>query len=226
MKEGYKSTIEFWQKVFAQKEELTKGRDYRKEINVIDLEKGIQWISSGSEKILDYGCGNGAMIQRALAYGVDKIYGIDICENAIRQAINVVKEYHLEDKSSFQIGGVEALQKIQDCEFDGVILSNIIDNMIPEDSLRVLDEVARILKPSGKLLLKINPYIEEEKRIEWKFEELEEEFYKETTGLYLWNLTEEKINKILDEKFIIEERIEVYYEEHDMSNRMYYVRKK
>jgi len=226
MKEGYKDTIEFWQKTFAYKDELSKGRDYRKDTGVIELEKGIEWISAKNGKLFDYGCGNGAMIQRALAYGVDRIHGIDICENAIKQAINVVEEYHLQDKASFEIGGVEALEKFQDCEFHGVILSNIIDNMIPKDSLRVLDEVARILKPGGKLLLKINPYIEEEKRREWKFEELEEEFYKETSGLYLWNLTEEKLDMILGEKFIIEERKEVYYEAHDMINRMYYIRKK
>ena len=226
MKEGYKDTIEFWQKTFAPKDELSKGRDYRKDTGVIDLEKGIEWISSESEKILDYGCGNGVMVLRSLAYDVDKIYGIDICENAIKVAIRLVTENDLRDKASFEIGGVEALEKFQDCEFDGVILSNIIDNMIPKDSLRVLDEMARILKPCGKLLLKINPYIEEDKRREWKFKELEEEFYKETSGLYLWNLTEEKLNMILGEKFIIEERKEVYYKEHDMINRMYYVRKK
>ncbi len=226
MQVEYKDTIGFWEKVFASKEQLCKGRDYTKNIGVIDLEKGIEWISSTSEKILDYGCGNGVMVLRTLAYGVNNIHGIDICENAIKAALKSVQEYELKDKASFEIGGVEALEKLQDCEFDGVILSNIIDNMIPKDSLRLLDEVARILKPGGKLLLKINPYIEEEKRQEWKFEELQEEFYKETSGLYLWNLTEDKLDMILGDKFIIEERKEVYFEQHDMFNRMYYVRKK
>jgi arsenite methyltransferase len=54
---------------------------------------------------------------------------------------------------------VEELEAIADGAFDGVVLSNIIDNLIPQDAIKVLTEVKRILKVSGKVSVKLNPFL-------------------------------------------------------------------
>ena len=54
----------------------------------------------------------------------------------------------------FKVGEVNSLNDIPDSSFDGVILSNIVDNLIPEDSIKLLVQIKRILKQDGKIFYK------------------------------------------------------------------------
>jgi hypothetical protein len=60
-----------------------------------------------------------------------------------------------------------SLEKLGEKTTDAAILFNIADNLTPEDSSKFLAQVHRILKPEGRLLMKLNPYITEEKIKEW-----------------------------------------------------------
>jgi len=219
--EYYKDTLNYWQRVFSE----TIDFDPFQRIKVDDLEEGLDWLVSKESRILDFGCANGRVVLRCIDKGSSYVKGIDICSNAIETAARTAAKHNLQDRSSFICSGVESLKEIEECSYDGVILFNIIDNLIPEHALEVVEEVYRILRPGGRVLLKLNPYIPEKLREEYGFEELSREFYRENTGLYLWNLSEDKIREILAPWFEIEVSREVYYRQYDMINRMYYLRK-
>lgn len=223
MSNKYEGTQQFWDKVFINSDKKVNPSI---PIDNTKLEKSIEWISQGSKKLLDFGCGSGRTLLRSLFYGVEQVYGIDISKEAINRANENVKEHGLKEEATFNVGSMELLKAIEDNSYDGIVLYNIIDNIYPKDALLVLEEVHRIVKSKGKVLIKFNPYIEEELIKEYKFKEVENEFYEETTGLYLWNLTDERIKEILQQYFDIEEEITVEFPEHNQINRMYYLRNK
>lgn len=222
MKTKYESTKQFWEKIFQKAGIINSSVP----INNKMLEESVEWLSYESNRLLDFGCGSGRILLRSLFYGVAQVYGVDISEEAITCACKSLKKYELTEKASFEIGSIEKLKTLESESYDGAILFNIIDNMFPEDALTVLEEIHRIVKSTGKVLIKFNPYIEKKLREEYKFEKVKEEFYKETSGLYLWNLTDEKVKNILQRYFVIEKEVIVEYPEHNQINRLYYTRNK
>ena len=222
MENNYGETIKFWENIFSEEKEYNP----EKQIGVEALERGIQWVACDSEAVIDFGCGNGVMLLRCISEGAERVYGIDLSNNAIALGQKVIDNYKLQDRASLICGSVEKIKELESNSFSGAILSNIIDNLIPEDSKQVLEEIHRVLEPNGKLLLKFNPYLEKELREEYELKEISEEFYKETTGLYLWNLKEEKIKELIAPYFAIEKYEIVEFKEYDQINRMYYLRAK
>jgi len=222
MGNNYSETLSFWEGTFSGAKEYNPEQ----QIPVEDLERGIRWVADNSEAVIDFGCGTGRMLLRCLSEGAGRVYGMDLSNNAIVLGQKVIDNYKLEDRAALVCGGIEKLREVESKSFSGAILSNIIDNLIPEDSKQVLEEIHRILEPNGKLLLKFNPYLEKSLREEYEMKEISEEFYKETSGLYLWNLTEEKIKELISPYFAIEKYEIVEFKQHNQINRMYYLRAK
>jgi len=113
------------------------------------------------------------------------------------------------------------LEKINENEYGGAVLFNIVDNIKPEDVSFLLNKIHRIVKPGGRILLKLNPYITREEIEEYKLEKVSDGFYKESSGLYLYNLTKEKAEEILSPYFNIEKYQEIEFKGN--INRMYYL---
>lgn len=122
---------------------------------------------------------------------------------------------------SFWQGGVEQLAKIADASFDAIILSNIIDNLYPEDANLLIDECARILQGSGKVLVKLNPHLSKEQIAAWNIKEISGNLLDD--GLLLWNNTTEEWRAFFSTRFIICREGEVYYPEHEQTNRLFYL---
>lgn len=216
----YDDTIKYWDNVFSQYTEYNPAQ----KIQVQEIEDGVTWLAENSKSTIDFGCGGGRVMLRCLEKGMECVYGIDICNNAIEIAKKVIEKHNYEDKAKVACGGLEKLYDIADNSYESAILFNIIDNLTPEDSNDLIRNIHRIVKPNGKILLKLNPYITKQKREEYKFVEISQEFYKETSGLYLWNLTNEMAEKNLEPFFIIEKYKEVEFKQYNMINRMYYLR--
>ncbi len=123
----------------------------------------------------------------------------------------------------FHQGGVEALSPFSEASFDAIILSNILDNLYPEDAMLLLDECARILKTGGKVLVKLNSYLSQEQISEWKIKTIAGNLLDD--GLLLWNNSTEHWREILTGHFVIEREGEVYYKEHEQTNRLFYLLK-
>ncbi len=109
-------------------------------------------------KILEIGVGNGRD-SIFLAEEGNKVIGIDIAEGAIKLA----KESAVKGKVgnvTFEIGNVEKL-KYSDEKFDAVYSISVLHSTILKDSLK---EVARVLKPEGKVLLYLYEWVKDKSK--------------------------------------------------------------
>ncbi len=161
---------------------------------------------------------------RCAAKGAERCVGIDLSPEAINKAKNLAKSNDVGDKTDMLVGGIVDLESYDDNEFDTGILSNIVDNLIPEDGDKLLKEFKRIIKPDGKIFLKLNDYIEPALMEDRNAQKISENLYREEDGIYLWNLKDEEVRNILEEYFIIEKRVDVKFSEEGQTNRLYYLR--
>jgi SAM-dependent methyltransferase len=104
------------------------------------------------EAVLDVGCGAGrlAMLAKERVGATGHVAGIDPSVEAITRARNDAAQRHL--SIDFQVGVIEHLA-FPDQSFD-VVLSSLMMHQLPDDlKRRGLAEIARVLKPEGRLLV-------------------------------------------------------------------------
>lgn len=109
-----------------------------------------------------------------------------------------------------------------DVEFDKG-LAWLTDNLYPDDAISVLEEIKRILKKNGKLLVKLNPFISDEQIEEYGIKKISGNLLDD--GMILWNNTNEEWEDILGAGYSISDYVEIYYEEYGQINRMYLLTK-
>lgn len=211
----YKKCIDFWDRIF-EKERIVVPVNSK--IGIEKLDYGIAWLCQGVDTILDFGCGNGVMLFYCALNGTKNHIGIDASQQAIHSAISRSKQMKV-GNYQFINGGVDWLKQISDKSVDGVILSNIIDNLYPEDALLLLKELKRILKAAGRILVKLNQYLTSEQINEYQIKIIKDNLLDD--GLLLWNNTTAKWREILSRDFIIKEYHEIYYQQHEQINRMF-----
>ena len=212
---NYQRCTAFWNQVFSSEndalpKEATTGNDA--------LDQALFRLCEGSQRVLDFGCGNGSMVFFCAQNGTSEHIGIDLSGEAILCAKR--KAEHMQRGTfSFLQGGVELLSSISDASIDAVILSNIIDNLYPEDAAILIDECARILKSAGRMLVKLNPYLTKEQIAEWSIKEISGNLLDD--GLLLWNNTTEEWRAFFSSRFTILRECEVYFPEHEQTNRLF-----
>lgn len=101
-----------------------------------------------SGTLLDVGCGTGSILQ--LFSKTHEVHGIDVADTAVK----ICKERGLEH---VHISSAEKLP-YRDSFFDGVILSDVLEHVA--DDKRVYEEVLRVTKPKGIVLITV-PAFEE-----------------------------------------------------------------
>lgn len=92
-------------------------------------------------KILDVGCGQGHFI----AADPDRITGIDANPHTVREAVE--KGLNVIECSALSM-------PFENHSFDGVYCSHLIEHLLPDDAYKLLEEINRVLKPGGILVLK------------------------------------------------------------------------
>ncbi|GKX68335.1 class I SAM-dependent methyltransferase [Inconstantimicrobium mannanitabidum] len=221
---NYNETISFWNNIFGDQ----TPKHYNDETRLHeDLEGGIKWLTDGTTNILDYGCGSGAILFRCTANkNISKCLGMDISEKAVELGKATARLNNLDDVVEFCCGGVEELRGIEENCFDGAILSNIVDNITPEDAEVVIENVSRILKPKGKLLLKLNPYLSAEQLDECGCKLIGDNLYEETEGIYLWNCSTSQWKEYIERYFIIEDYKEIHFQQFNQYNRLFLLTKR
>ena len=223
---NYESTIKFWDERFGKSLSTNKRYDPQKPIPIVEIEEGLKWLIKEADSINDFGCGIGTLLFRSLFLGTKKAIGIDISPKAIELANHTSKLNKMDNKTDFKVGGIELLKKIGKNSIDAGVLFNTIDNILPEDAILVLKEMNRILKKNGKLLIKLNDAIPKNELEENDYYQLiSEDFYKEKSGLYFWNLSDTKFKEIIFPYFKIVKYIYVPVPKTDNKNRLYYLEK-
>ena len=213
MKPFYKKYIEKEDHYYSQ-QELWTPRNVP--IHPDNLNAAISWMARGNGHILDFGCGSGILSVLCVLRGAQSVLGIDLSNKGIDYANRCTAEL---SACMFRHGSVEKLQELFDSSFDGIILSNILDNMLPEDALEAFSQCVRLLRPGGKLLLKLNPYLSEKQIRDWNIQVLHNELLDD--GMLLWN-KENAFWQELCEKHFRKVRLEdVYYFEYDKHERLF-----
>ncbi|MCF6466628.1 MULTISPECIES: class I SAM-dependent methyltransferase [Eubacteriales] len=220
MNNKYDKCVNEWNNIFSKEipnvpTKSTSGNE--------TLDKGIRWICNGTEKILDFGCGNGTMLFLCAINGTKLNIGIDLSEKAIEVAEKRAEQM-TQGEFDFSQGGIDKLKNIDDSEVDAVILSNIIDNLYPDDAEVLMNEVERVLKENGKVLVKVNPYVTTEQISEWNIKVVKDNLLDD--GLILWNNTTDEWIKFFERKFDIRQYEEIYYPEYEQYNRMFWLVKR
>lgn len=100
---------------------------------------------TGSERVLDAGCGTGYGASR-LAASAAFVLGIDISEETVRFAA----ARYGNDRIRFEAGTCEALPVV-DGSLDAVVAFEVIEHL--REWRRFLSECRRVLKPSGRLIV-------------------------------------------------------------------------
>lgn len=104
------------------------------------------------ESVLDHACGAGMdLLLAAQRVGPDgRAIGVDLTPAMRACAVEAAREAGLDDRVEIRAGEFESLP-VADASVD-VVLSNGVVNLAP-DKPRVLGEVARVLRPGGRLYL-------------------------------------------------------------------------
>ena len=191
-----------------------------------DLESALRWVSDGTHSIVDFGCGNGRGLLRSLVLGVEHGLGVDISEAAISLAEKEARKSKLQERSEFRRGGASLLPQLSSASFDSGILFNIIDNLFPEDAILVLNEYRRIIRPGGKILLKLNDFVEPAVlETEYEAVQVTGRLYREESGLYFWDLDDEEARALFTRLFKLEKSMKVRLRKSGQFNRMYNLRR-
>ncbi len=153
-------------------------------------------IRGNNLRILDLGCGKGAVSIR-VAEEIDCIVkGIDGMPDFIESARNYAIKYNVQDKCDFETGDIRVrIKELKD--FDAIILGAI--GPVFGDLYNTLKTISGSIKPSGYLLLD-DGYIPEEVQTNYNRCLRQNSFYKQITTAGF-----EIIQEVIFEKDFIEE---------------------
>ncbi|MDD6794674.1 MAG: class I SAM-dependent methyltransferase [Clostridiaceae bacterium] len=215
MDKKYEKSMETENKIFKEMQENITVPDGTSS-GFEGLDKALDWLCDGSESILDFGCGSGTLLFLCANRGTKEHIGIDLAVEGIsfaKKRCEIMKNGHY----SFIAGSIDALKNTADNSVDGIIVSNVIDNMYPDDARSALKEFKRILKLNGKVMIKLNPYLTKDELAEFK--ELEKDVYDD--GLILWNRKTEEWQKELRQQFKIVDNYEFTIPQVKQVNRVF-----
>lgn len=216
----YTKCIDYWNQIFSE-----EGTAVPKEptCGIPELDEGIRWLCEHTQSILDFGCGNGLLLFFCARNGTKFHTGIDLSEAAIRNARARAEAMPI---GTFQFlhGSIDTLANIPEASMDAVILSNILDNLYPEDAARLITQVHRVLKSNGKLLVKLNPYLTQKQIADWGIKHITDCLLDD--GLLLLNRTNSQWRTFFESSFQIVTEREILYPEAQQTDRLFCMAKK
>jgi demethylmenaquinone methyltransferase/2-methoxy-6-polyprenyl-1,4-benzoquinol methylase len=106
------------------------------------------------ERLLEIGFGTGHVLARlARAVGpAGKVFGIDISENMLAQARELLEREHLTDRVTLACGDAEELPHPDD-SLDGILMCFALELFDTPDIPRVLAQCRRVLRPGGRIVV-------------------------------------------------------------------------
>jgi len=103
-------------------------------------------------KVLDIGCGTGAMTLRAAQRGA-RVVGIDVNSQMLEIARQRLEENGLLDKVELQERGVAELSGEAEAQYDAVTAGLVFSELTENEKVYTLLQIRRLLKAGGLLLI-------------------------------------------------------------------------
>lgn len=123
---------------------MEKDKSYVKQ-----LENIVSHIDSKPEKILDLGCGTGALTQRVLMKYPDAVV---VCLDPATSMLDIVNK-KFNNFSVETVKGSAHDMEFADNTFDYIMTNWALHHLTNEDKILCAKELYRVLKPGGKLIL-------------------------------------------------------------------------
>ncbi len=178
-----------------------------------------------TSRVLDFGCGTGDIIFQYMQNFPEKRgVGIDEAENGITFARETAKLSHY-NRLHFFTGNSEMLDDFEDGEFDGIILSNVLDVMPEQVDKIVLKRLDRVLAPEGYWFIKLNPYYTPKEILDLDYKKKMPHLYEEDGILRLHQETTDYWKQIFETYGSIERYMEFVYPWQKDLNRLFLVKK-
>jgi len=106
------------------------------------------------DRCLEIGCGGGVLLERVLAAGASSAAGLDHSPDMLASSMARNAEALATDRLALKLGDASAIPWA-DQSFDAVFTANMFFYI--EDPAAVLDEVFRVLRPGGRLVIHTAP---------------------------------------------------------------------
>jgi len=179
----YENAKDFWNMVYSE----YKPVDLRTLTLTVEptFDACLLLFGENTKRVCDFGCGTGDILfQYAQYYPNHSGIGIDLSEIGIAFANQTAKLSNLHNYK-FMVGGIETLSNFQDGEFDGIILSNVLDVMPANIANEAIQELNRVLKDQGFWFIKVNPFYSRDEIEEIEYTEIGANMYVENGVLRL-----------------------------------------
>lgn len=175
--------------------------------------------------VLDFGCGTGDIIFQYIQYFPKKRgIGIDEAEKGIEFARKTAKLSGYQELHFFT-GDGSMLDEFEAGEFDGIILSNVLDVMPGTVDERILKKLDRVLAPGGYWFIKLNPFYSDQDLGLFEYQKRDGHLYEKDGILRLHQETTEHWKRLLDSYGRVERYTEFVYPWQEGKNRLFLLKK-
>lgn len=220
----YDASTELWNKTFSECELKDLTGDKLEVEPMFDT--CLEIFAKESRRVLDFGCGTGDILFQCADYGA-MLYGmgIDRSEKGIDYCIEMANINHYRQLDFVQ-GDITYVSQMEDGCFDGIILSNVLDVTPKDVGNDIFTELTRLLKEGGLMFLKLNPYANENKLIDYGMTCIKDNLYEKDGVLRLRNQDTDTWKEEFETDYIIERYLEFPYPWQEGMNRLFLLRKK
>jgi len=184
----YDKAKKFWDARF---QNMPKAPPKQAAFGIEPLDNALDWVASEDGlAVLDFGCGPATALCVIAKKRTGRFVGVDLSEEAVALAKERFMAAGIES-AEFYAGSLETLRTFQESSFDAFLLMNVLDNLKKEDAIALLKETTRLVKPTGKALVKVTPFLDEATLRGEGLTKTKDDFYEDEAGLYLLNLSDE-----------------------------------
>jgi ubiquinone/menaquinone biosynthesis C-methylase UbiE len=177
--------------------------------------------------VLDFGCGAGDMLLRIAYMGkLKRGIGVEKGENIVAYASKMAEINSWSHLLEFMDGGVDTLKAMEDGSFDGVVASNVFDVITREAADEAMEQLVRILKPNGLMLLKVNQAMTPEMHEKFKMVNFRDNLYARDGVLRGRECTTEEWREWFSRYFTEDMYADVPWQRPDFFDRLFLLRKK
>ena len=110
-----------------------------------------QHVALRGKRVLDFGCGTGALSVALALRGAD-VVGVDPTPISLEASLWRARYFGCEDRFEPVVVGTDPGLPLADCAFDLVILNSVME-FIPHNRDRYVLDLLRLLKPGGHLVI-------------------------------------------------------------------------